>query len=56
MSKEGHSDRPAWLSFWFGRKVKSTSSLFSDFAQEEYKAKAIEACYNEMAVFQLRNK
>jgi hypothetical protein len=36
--------------------VKSTSSLFSDFAQEEHKAKAIEAGYTEMAVFQLRNK
>ena len=55
-AKEGHSDRPAWLSFWFGGKVKSTSSLFEDFAQEEHKAKAIEAGYTEMAVFQLRNK
>lgn len=55
-AKEGHSDRPAWLSFWFGGKVKSTESLFSDFAQEEHKAKAIEAGYTEMAVFPLRNK
>ena len=36
--------------------MKSTESLFSDFAQEEHKAKAIEAGYTEMAVFPLRNK
>lgn len=36
--------------------MKSTSSLFEDFAQEEHKAKAIEAGYTEMAVFQQRNK
>lgn len=44
-----HYDRPAWLLFWFGGKVKSTKCLFSDFAQEEHKAKATEAGYTEMA-------
>jgi len=29
--------------------VKSTKSFFSDFAQEEHKAKATEAGYTEMA-------
>lgn len=36
--------------------MKSTKCFFSDFAQEEHKAKATEAGYTEMAVFQLRNK